>query len=93
MKLSGRMKGCPKYSLFKDDSLPVIINRIMRNRISVLGLFILLLTSCQVSRMNKVMNGRYKNQVTEIPKQKNNEISIVSTNVESILQNPIALIQ
>jgi len=58
----------------------------MRNKISLLGLIILLLTSCQVSRMNKLMNGRYKNQLTVVPNQKNNEISIVTTHADSIYQ-------
>ena len=59
----------------------------MQSKILLIGVIILLLTGCQVSRMNKVMNARYKNQVLSgVPKQKNSDISINSTHVDTIYE-------
>lgn len=59
----------------------------MRNKISELGLIILLLSSCKVSRMNKIMDNRYKNQISVVSKHNSNELTIVSKNIDSIYQN------
>lgn len=59
----------------------------MHKLLFTLGFLLFLLSGCQVSRMNKIMNARYKNQLlSAVPKQKNTDISINGTNVDTIYQ-------